>query len=312
MKVGIPKSLMYYDYHILWKSFFEELGIEVITSTNTNKDILNHGVKNSVDEACLPVKVFHGHVESLKDKVDYIFIPKMISVSKGEYNCPKILGLPDMIKHSIKDLPEIIDVKVDMLSSSVSLIDSVMKIGNYFTDNKIKILKAYYIALKKHNAHKAASQEKNNKKKGLNIMVVGHSYNIYDEHISMNTIKKLKQQHINVITPEDIDQKRISYYSKQVSKRMFWTCGKTIVGSTFSAMYEQQVDGIIYMSSFGCGLDSILEDIIRRKAKRLNIPHTLLTIDEHSGEAGVNTRIEAFIDMINWRAQNETNISSHG
>lgn len=312
MKVGIPKGLIYYDYNIIFEEFFKELGVEVVLSKDTNGDILNDGVKVSVDQACLPVKVFHGHVESLKDKVDYIFIPKLISVGKKEYNCPKILGLPDMIKHSISDLPKIIDVEVDMSKSNENIIISVLKIGSYFTDNKFKIIKAYYRAVKKYKLNNKLIQSDQKLTNNLNIMVVGHSYNIYDRHISMATIDKLKEQGISVLTPEMVEKRKTNYYIKKVPKRMFWTCGKTIIGSTFSAMYERKIDGVIYISSFGCGLDSILEDLIRRKAKELKIPHTLLTIDEHSGQAGVNTRIEAFIDMINWRDENEANISTHG
>ena len=62
----------------------------------------------------MPVKVFHGHVDYLKDKVDYIFIPKFISIYKKEYCCPKHLGLPDMVRHSIEGLPQIIDTEVNL------------------------------------------------------------------------------------------------------------------------------------------------------------------------------------------------------
>lgn len=312
MKVGIPKGLMYYDYNIIYEEFFKELGVEVVLSEKTNKNILNYGVKAAVDEACLPVKIFHGHVETLKDKVDYIFIPKITSVCKKEYNCPKILGIPDMIKHSVDDLPKIIDTEIDMSSSNKNIIKSVIEIGSYFTDNKFKIIKAYYKALKEYNFDNKLMQRKQELTENLNIMVVGHSYNIYDEYISMGTIDKLKEQGINVLTPEMVDIRKVKYYAAQIPKRIFWTYGKIIIGSTFSAMHEGKIDGIIYISSFGCGLDSVLEDLIRRKARELKVPHTLLTVDEHSGEAGVNTRIEAFIDMINWRDKNEVNISSHG
>ena len=98
-KVGIPRGLFYYQFYPLWRSFFEELGAEIIVSDNTTRKILDDGVKKCVDEACLPVKVFYGHIASLKDKVDYLFIPRYTSISKKEYICPKFGGLPDMIKH---------------------------------------------------------------------------------------------------------------------------------------------------------------------------------------------------------------------
>ena len=62
VKVGIPRALWYYKYFPLWESFFKDLGAEIIVSPVTNKNILDQGVKLIVDEACLPVKVFFGHV----------------------------------------------------------------------------------------------------------------------------------------------------------------------------------------------------------------------------------------------------------
>ncbi len=329
-KVGIPQGLLFFDYYPLWKEFFSELGAEIVLSSKTNKDILDRGVSTCVDEACLPVKVFHGHVCDLKDRVDYLFIPKFISIYKKEFICPKFLGLPEMIKNSIKDLPPIIDIHIDLRKSKINIVNSIIKGGKYFTPSLIKISSAYnkafkyyekYIkllnqgiipmdAIKMYNSsitHK--TKDNDNKPK---IMILGHSYNLYDEHISMNVIKKINNKGINIITPEMIDENKARKYSSKLPKRMFWSFGSKIIGSAFAIMEEIKLDGIVYVSSFGCGIDSILLDIIERRSRKETIPFTLLTIDEHTGEAGVNTRIEAFIDMIKWRKKNEAHISTHG
>ena len=73
---------------------------------------------------------------------------------------------------------------------------------------------------------------------------------------------------------------------------------------------EKSISGIIYVSAFGCGSDSVFIDLIERKAKKAKIPFTLLTIDEQTGEAGVNTRLEAFTDMLDWRLKDESNFST--
>ena len=85
MKIGIPKGLLYYKYHPFMERFFIELGAEVIVSEDTNKGILNEGVKLCVDEACLPIKVFHGHVESIKDKCDILLIPRIMRIREKEF-----------------------------------------------------------------------------------------------------------------------------------------------------------------------------------------------------------------------------------
>jgi len=330
IKVGIPQGLFFYDYFPLWKEFFNELGTEVIVSPKTNKNILNQGVLNCVDEACLPVKVYHGHVMELKDKVDYIFMPKIISIHKKEYGCPKYLGLPEMVKHSINSLPTCIDVKVNLIKSNASLIDTVIETGRYITSNTIKIKRAYKVAqnyfenykklihkgvipidaIKMYNSATKAIRPFNSN--GPIFMLVGHPYNLYDEYINMSLIDKLLNKGVKIVTPEMIEISKIDYYSAKLPKRMFWSFGKRIIGSSFYMINEKKVDGIIYVSSFGCGIDSILIDFVQREARKKDIPFTLLTIDEHTGEAGINTRIEAFIDMIEWRNRNENNISTYG
>ena len=114
MNIGIPRALSYFDYFPMWQTFFKELGLETTISSSTNKDILNKGVSLCVDDACVPVKLFHGHVMDLVGKVDTIFIPRLVSVSPGEFICPKFIGLPEMIKNSTKNLPSLLIFNYDL------------------------------------------------------------------------------------------------------------------------------------------------------------------------------------------------------
>ena len=98
MNIGIPRALLYYQYFPMWKTFFKELGAEVVVSHPTTKAMVASGSSRVVADTCLPVKVFLGHVLSLIGKCDYIFIPAIRSVSRKIYNCSKFLGLPDMTR----------------------------------------------------------------------------------------------------------------------------------------------------------------------------------------------------------------------
>lgn len=328
-KVGIPRSLFYYQFYPLWKSFFEELGAEVIISDNTSRKILDDGVKKCVDEACLPVKIFYGHIENLKDKVDYLFVPRYTSVSKKEYVCPKFGGIPDMIRNTVEGLPEIIDTEINLRNSKRNAFKAATEIGRYFTDDAKAINKAYKTALTNYKAFRKQvkngilpdellDNRKYNKNaieygKRLNIAVLGHGYNLYDHYANMNVLYKLSHLGANVITVDMIDGKIIYEKSKLLNKKAFWYFGTKIMGSALHLLERNDIDGIVYIMSFGCGIDSFICDLVERATRRTkNIPFIILTIDEHSGEAGLNTRIEAFIDMIRWRSNYENNISSHG
>ncbi len=104
IRIGIPRALLYYQYYPMWRAFFEELGAEVVLSPPTTQAMLSEGSARVIADTCLPVKVFLGHVLSLVEKCDWIFIPAIRSVKKNVYNCSKFLGLPDMTKPSFLNL----------------------------------------------------------------------------------------------------------------------------------------------------------------------------------------------------------------
>ncbi len=317
IKIGIPRGLWFYDYYPLWKTFYEHLGAQIILSEPTNKEILNQGVKNTVDEACLPVKIFNGHVIDLKDKADYIFVPKMMSVYEKEYICPKFCGLSEMVSHSIRGLPPLIDVEINFNKSRKNLADTVYRFGFYVTEDRKKIKMAYDAALKAYRNYKntirkgnlpidgsftKAKAETSDIKTEKTVAVVGHAYNVYDSYSSMNLLNKLKKSGVNIIVPGMIGFEHINKYAATLDKKMFWSFGRKLLGTSMYLAEARDIDGVIYVSSFGCGIDSIIQDLFERKSsKKGKIPFLLLTIDEHTGEAGINTRIEAFLDMIEWR-----------
>jgi predicted nucleotide-binding protein (sugar kinase/HSP70/actin superfamily) len=336
-KVGIPRGLFYYQYFPLWKIFLEELGAEIVISDYSNKRILDNGVKNCVDEACLPVKLFHGHVLDIKDRVDYLFIPRFTSVSKGEYICPKFGGLPDMVRNTLKNLPPIIDTEVDLRKSKSNSFKAAMEVGLNITRSKTRIKKAYKKALTEYRKYKEevssgvlpgdilrgknvtyAKREDNRGTEAtipagsmLNIALIGHAYNVYDSFINMELIEKLRNNRVNIITVDTMGKNLINKKSRLLNKKMFWNFGRKALGCAFHILDRDDIDGVIYLMSFGCGIDSFVCDLAERKIRRnSNIPFIILTIDEHSGEAGMNTRIEAFIDMIRWRKKDEVDVSA--
>ncbi len=327
-KVGIPRSLLYYQFYPLWKSFFEELGAEIVVSDNTTKKILNDGVKHCVDEACLPVKLLHGHVINLKNRVDHIFLPRMTSVSKGEYICPKVGGLPDMIKNSINGLPNIISTEINLRKNPHNAISAALEIGHFFLDNDSKIKKAYKTSLKEYEEIKAdflkgklpefisvksRSHYTFKTTQALNIAVVGHSYTVYDSFVNMDIWQKLSNKGIRIVTIDMVDDKSIDNKVDQLPKKLFWNYGRKAVGAAWHLIDEGNLDGIIYIMSFGCGIDSFICDMIERRVRsKGDVPFIVLTIDEHSGEAGMDTRLEAFTDMILWRKCNEIDFSTLG
>ncbi|MEL7603060.1 MAG: acyl-CoA dehydratase activase-related protein, partial [Bacillota bacterium] len=112
MVIGIPKALLYYKYHAFATAFFEALGARVVVSPDTNRRILDTGALVCADEACLPVKVMHGHAAWLQGRCDALLAPRFMRMAKGKSICPMFCGLPDMLRAALPGLPPLIDAPV--------------------------------------------------------------------------------------------------------------------------------------------------------------------------------------------------------
>lgn len=305
MNIGLPRALLYYKYGEAWKAFLEALGQQVTVSPPTNKKIMKLGVEIAENEICTPVKLFYGHVAYLKDNVDALFIPRIVAVEKKAFTCPKFLGLPDMIR-ALDDMPEIIDPTVNMRLGRKEYYKSVFELGSRFTDNKIKIASAFMKASKIQRDHEKEKIVKNLPKscttKNLRIGLAGHPYNLFDDYMSMHLTKRLRDKGVELVTPEMTQKAKIEKASRILPKRLFWSYEKEVVGAASHWIQDRLVDGVIYVIAFPCGPDSIIEVVLNNISKQFgNIPMLSLVLDEHSGEAGIVTRIEAFIDQLSER-----------
>ncbi len=297
MKAGIPRALLNLKYFPMWDAFFRELGIETVSSPETNRSILEDGNRYTIDETCLPVKVFAGHAYYLRDKADFIFIPRFNSVEKGNFVCCKFLGLPDVCRNCIPGLPEIVTADINLNRKTLS--QSMFELGRKFTDDTALIKRA---CIKARNIQeKAEKQQHALPESGLKIGLLAHSYNIYDKYVNMDIEAKIRALGAEIITPEMLPSEVTIRESKKISKEAFWTYSKEIAGAA-AYLSEGRADGLILLVSFSCGPESMLSELIVRRLKDI-IPVLNIVFDEETGEAGLMTRLESFVDMLRRKKQ---------
>lgn len=99
-----------------------------------------------------------------------------------------------------------------------------------------------------------------------------------------------------VITEECLGQNYINKEVKRLYKKPFWTFVRNSYGFASYMARNKIVDGIIYISSFGCGIDSVILELIKNEDEK--VPILEIKLDEQRGEAGIDTRLEAFSDML--------------
>jgi predicted nucleotide-binding protein (sugar kinase/HSP70/actin superfamily) len=284
--------------------------------------MLAEGSARVVAETCLPVKAYLGHVISLVGECDYVFIPAVRSVQKKVFNCSKFLGLPDMTKAVIPESPPILEVDIDINRGKGELYKSVYKMGSALTWNPVKLRRAGMAAWETYLEYRSimaeegltppeaidslpAKQEKDSGGSGVKIALIGHPYLLYDEYINHRIIERLEQAGYKVLTPEMISPDRLESAVDDLTGGSYWTYEAEVVGAG-GYYLKSDTEGVIGIMAFGCGPDSLMMDAVRRQAVRSgSMPFMCLTVDEHTAEAGIVTRLEAFTDMIQRRKKAE-------
>ena len=328
LEIGMPRALLFYTYYPFWHGFFTGLGIKVILSDKTTKKTLSEGAALVVSETCLPIKVYAGHILNLVEKgVKKIFVPSIQSIAPKIYNCSKIRGLPDIIRNVVKADFEIVEATYDKSEKHQGLYDFLKEASAYFgiTDiNKIKTaarfgqkvsnnfrlmtsmgvpyLKALNLALE----NKVILPQEQ-KTFPINIAVIAHGYNLYDEQVSMRILDKLESMNVGTKTAEQLSEEQMHEGISSLGSKLYWANELEITGAAAHYIQDSNTDGVIAINAFGCGPDSLMIERISRFAKEKNKPFLNLSIDEQTGEAGFITRIEAFTDMLS-RKKNKTKI----
>ncbi|SHI96419.1 Predicted nucleotide-binding protein, sugar kinase/HSP70/actin superfamily [Clostridium cavendishii DSM 21758] len=297
--IGIPRAFLYFKYKYLWETFFKELNCKILISPETNRKILKDGIANSIDESCLSSKIYMGHVYYLIDKVDYILVPRIVNFGKKDVVCTKFNALYDIVNNTFRNV-KLLDYNID-IEEKQSEFKGFMKMGRALGKDYIKVLKAYLKAKKMedyYNHKKVKVQEEllENSDK-LKILIVSHPYNIYDKLIGYPIIKFLESFDVVPIYSDVANKEEVMQRSKEISKTLYWIYNKELIGAM--QHYINKIDGIIFLSTFPCGPDSLVTELCLRKIK--GIPMTNIILDELQGEAGIYTRIESFIDIIKER-----------
>lgn len=289
----------------MWINFFKYLGYQTIISPISNKRILENGTKIANDEACLALKMYLGHVLELKGKCNYILVPRLFSIKKNEQVCTNFNCLYDLTKNLVD--VNIINYNIDLTTNKSELL-AFLTLGETLGESYIRSYAAYNYGKKQSiiiRQQKEKEQIKSLSTNKIKILLAGHPYNLYDDLIGKTVINYLAANDIEIIYSDRINHNIIDSECEKISTDIHWTHSKEVMASV--NYYQDKVDGIIIISSFPCGPDSLSNELISHKIK--NIPVITLVFEDLNSETGIITRLESFIDILQniKEKQNEKN-----
>ncbi|MBW1702921.1 MAG: CoA activase, partial [Deltaproteobacteria bacterium] len=163
---------------------------------------------------------------------------------------------------------------------------------------KAEIKKAIYFALEKNDQFAREMYRRGQEiLEGQNsgdpvVVVTGRPYNLYDERLNLRLGRNLSKIGVTALPMDFID---VSSVDLSDFPSMYWGLGAQILRT---AKYIKDYPNYfgLHLTNFSCGVDSFIEHfyshIMGDKA------YLILELDEHSGVAGVMTRLEAYKNVI--------------
>ena len=309
LTIGIPNTL-FSSYHLsFWRQWITLSGMEAVLSDPSDIETASRGGRRLPHEFCIPVKVFLGHILNLLEKeVDLILLPQMISSGKTNYFCPKLIGLPEIVRYTTglgaKRLfsPE---VSCDGLRLQVSKFPTLGPALNWRMKAATRQANVVWEGLlakcrmERLTLPEAAGElQPNYLGNRLNIGLLGYAYSLYDPFISKGIVNLLYKFRAKLTTWEMLDPLEIEGPLAGLTRPLFWNFGRMLLGAGLKFLNDPSIDGLIYVTAFGCGPDSVATKILSIEAGQRERPFLQINLDEHQEDGHLRTRLEAFCDML--------------
>ena len=310
VRIGIPFTMLTYEFYPFWEAYFNELGMEVVLSDKTNRQIINDGLGYVVAESCFPIKVVLGHVQNLLDKgVDYIFIPsirdmpcddkKIEGYRTGSYPCPFIQGISSFVKSSMNISGDmILDPLINFSFKHYLKNVQLQKLGKRLGRNKASTSKAVDAAFKAQSMFYEKLRKEGRSAiadlgdEEMAAVIISRPYNSCDANISMDIPGKLRDLGIQAIPLDFLPLEDTDIFNDWPN--MYWEFGDRILSAIKIIKKDKRLFPV-YITNFGCGPDSFIMQYFEREIDR---PFLKIEVDEHTAGAGVITRCEAFYDSL--------------
>jgi len=298
--VGIPEVLSVHSLYPLYSHFFHRLGVE----TRLVSAISERDVARCESSFCYPAEAAHGVMGSLlASGMDWYFLPHFKRMESTEDDvhaclCPLMQGLPYYLRtaFSIPDdriLRPILDFEHGFLAGAGPMLEVAERLGF----SRGEALRAFHAAVEEQEACWREGREIGKKvieeaRSGSRPVIVlfGRPYNALTSALNMSVPRKFSTRGYTLL-PFDF----LPVEDERIFPNMYWYYGQlNMKGATLVKGHSNLF--ACYITNFSCAPDSFMLHYLRWTFN--SKPFLVLELDSHTADAGVDTRVEAFLDII--------------
>lgn len=308
--IGINRSFLTNTYYPLYASFFSLLGYRPVLPQN----ISSGGIDQRNAPFCYPAELSHGFFHTLitgDPSPEYLFLPhfKSIPAQNGDRSsqvCPFVQGetfflqttfreqLQDLRQRGFRIFQPLLDLKDGLKNARSPMVAAAADMGIARRSAESAFDTAFSrqtqcMAEMKTLGQRALDELESNPDK-MGVVIFSRPYNGLVEEANMGIPRKLASRGILVI-PFDF----LPFDGEKPKRHMYWGMGQMLLKAARFVKKHPQLFGV-FVTNFSCGPDSFLVGYFRSIMGKK--PSLTLELDSHTADAGIDTRIEAFVDIV--------------
>ncbi len=315
--VGMNRSFLIHTYFPFFNAFFAELGYRLVLPDHIDQA----GVDQQQAAFCYPGEMAHGYAAHLLEiNPDFFFMPHLKGIPGGNENdtsctCVLVQGEPFYLASTFPgfnkkplltptlDFSTGIEFNLKAFQDIADQLGSSKKQGKKAMQAGSAALKSLFEDLQQMGVEALTDMELNGDH--FTVVLCGRSYNTFASSANKGIPAKFASRGIRII-PFDM----LPYDKEKIESdhNMYWATGNMILKGAHLVKKNPRFFAT-YITNFSCGPDSFISgyfrDIMGRK------PSLTLELDSHTADAGLETRIEAFLDIVHHYRQLDKNVIQH-
>ena len=308
--IGFNRSFLVNTYYPLYAGFFSALGFQPVLPAHPDQE----GIDQRNAPLCYPGELAHGFFHSLifsDPPPDFLFLPHFRAVPdkmKDGHSqvCPLVQGETFYLRSTFRDRLEALEARgTRVLTPLIDLTEGIAAAGSALVatargmgigraaaraafQTAMALQRQFSRRLKAMGARALAMLEED--PDATAVVLFGRPYNAFVPEAHMGIPRKFASRGVPVIPFDCLDVD-----AEQAKRHMFWGMGQRILKAARYVKKHPRLFGT-FITNFSCGPDSFIigyfRDIMGRK------PSLTLELDSHTADAGLETRIEAYLDII--------------
>ncbi len=294
VRLGIPRALTTHSLYPLYATFFSELGLEVVLS-----DVDPQGDLKAHSGFCFPVQIAHGAVLDLaRRQVDLVFLPHVMRMPqphacRDSYLCPLTQAGPYVLAKAfpqVRFLSPLLDFTGGYERCAALVELAVRELGV----RRERAEPAWAAAVRAQTETERALHQLG--QRALDdavaagkpaVLLAGHSYNAFTPEASQSVGRKLASMGVTAIPADCLIPVDCGPTA--------WHFANQMMNAVALARRHPNLF-LLCVSNFSCTVDAFSHSLL---ASELGAkPYLILEIDAHTADAGIQTRLEAFLDII--------------